>query len=50
MARMGEPIEVASAIIFLLSDESSFITGHVLHVSGGLTYKTINRRNEMKKY
>ena len=37
MARMGEPIEVASAIIFLLSDESSFITGHVLHVSGGLT-------------
>ena len=37
MARMGEPREVASAIIFLLSDESSFITGHVLHVSGGLT-------------
>jgi len=36
MGRMGEPKEVANAILFLISDEASFITGHVLHVDGGL--------------
>lgn len=36
MARMGEAREVANAIIFLASDEASFITGHILHVDGGL--------------
>jgi 3-oxoacyl-[acyl-carrier protein] reductase len=36
MARMGEAREVASAIVFLASDEASFITGHILHVDGGL--------------
>jgi len=36
MGRMGEPEEVANAILFLISDEASFITGHVLHVDGGL--------------
>ncbi len=36
MARMGEAYEVANAILFLVSDESSFITGHVLNVDGGL--------------
>jgi 3-oxoacyl-[acyl-carrier protein] reductase len=36
MGRMGESIEVANAILFLASEESSFITGHILHVDGGL--------------
>ena len=35
LGRMGEPIEVARAIVFLSSDESSYITGHVLNVNGG---------------
>jgi 3-oxoacyl-[acyl-carrier protein] reductase len=36
MGRMGEPMEVARAILFLSSEESSFTTGHILHVDGGL--------------
>lgn len=33
--RLGVPQDVASAIAFLASDEASFITGDVMHVSGG---------------
>src|SRR5918993_3011432 len=35
MARIGEPAEVAAAILFLASDDASFITGAVLPVDGG---------------
>jgi len=35
MGRIGEPKEVAQAILFLASDEASFITGAVLPVDGG---------------
>lgn len=35
MGRIGEPDEVAAAIVFLASDEASFITGAVLPVDGG---------------
>jgi NAD(P)-dependent dehydrogenase (short-subunit alcohol dehydrogenase family) len=35
MGRIGEPAEVANAIVFLASDEASFITGAVLPVDGG---------------
>lgn len=35
MGRLGEPHEVASAILFLASSEASFITGAVLAVDGG---------------
>ena len=37
--RIGRPEEIAAAITFLLSDESSFITGQVLAVDGGFTLK-----------
>jgi NAD(P)-dependent dehydrogenase (short-subunit alcohol dehydrogenase family) len=35
MGRLGEPSEVAEAILFLASDQASFITGAVLPVDGG---------------
>ncbi|MBE6532435.1 MAG: SDR family oxidoreductase [Ruminococcaceae bacterium] len=35
LMRIGEPSDVASAALFLASDEASFITGDVLNVSGG---------------
>jgi 3-oxoacyl-[acyl-carrier protein] reductase len=36
MARIGSPAEVAAAVRFLASDESSYITGHTLAVNGGM--------------
>jgi NAD(P)-dependent dehydrogenase (short-subunit alcohol dehydrogenase family) len=35
MDRLGRPEEVANAIVFIASDEASFITGHVFNVDGG---------------
>lgn len=35
VGRMGQPEEVAEAIIWLCSDSSSFVTGHALAVDGG---------------
>jgi 3-oxoacyl-[acyl-carrier protein] reductase len=36
LGRMGSARDVASAIVFLASDEAAYITGHVLDVNGGL--------------
>jgi NAD(P)-dependent dehydrogenase (short-subunit alcohol dehydrogenase family) len=37
MGRLGLSEEVARAIVFIASDEASFITGRVLNVDGGKT-------------
>lgn len=36
MRRMGEISDIANAVLFLVSDESKFITRQVIHVSGGM--------------
>lgn len=35
LGRIGEPEDVAKAVVFLASDAASFITGQVIHVNGG---------------
>jgi len=37
MKRVGQPAEVASAVIYFCSEDASFVTGQTLSVSGGLT-------------
>jgi dihydroanticapsin dehydrogenase len=39
LKRIAEPREIAYAILFLASDEASFITGEILMVDGGYTAK-----------
>jgi NAD(P)-dependent dehydrogenase (short-subunit alcohol dehydrogenase family) len=39
MGRIGDPIDVASAVVFLSSDAAKFITGQTLGVDGGLMSK-----------
>jgi len=37
LGRLGRPVEIANAALFLACDESSFVTGHSLVVDGGFT-------------
>jgi NAD(P)-dependent dehydrogenase (short-subunit alcohol dehydrogenase family) len=37
LKRIGQPDEIARAILFITSDEATFVTGHILTVDGGKT-------------
>lgn len=36
MKRLGLPLDIAAAVAFLISNEASYITGHVMYVDGGI--------------
>lgn len=36
LGRLGDPAEIAHAAVFLASNEAAYITGHTLHVNGGM--------------
>jgi len=36
VGRIGEGADVAAAAVFLASQEASYVTGHTLHVNGGM--------------
>lgn len=40
LGRLGEPVDIANAYLFLASDEAAFITGAVLRVDGGIVVGT----------
>lgn len=35
-ARLGEPDDIAAGVVFLASDESSYVTGTTMHINGGM--------------
>jgi 3-oxoacyl-[acyl-carrier protein] reductase len=36
LGRMGQPQDIAPGVVFLASDDSSWMTGETLHITGGL--------------
>jgi len=41
MRRLGRPEDIAGAVAFFASEESSYITGNILVIDGGMTVKAL---------
>ena len=48
LGRVGEPADVAGAVVFLLSDEAAFVNGAVLTVDGGLLAGSYRMSRELQ--
>jgi 7-alpha-hydroxysteroid dehydrogenase len=42
MRRLGDPVDIAAAAVYLASPAGSFLTGKTLEVDGGLTYPNLD--------
>lgn len=49
MGRIADPAEIAAAVLWLLSDEASYVTGTVLRVSGGLQVERVSGNNRPRR-
>ena len=49
LKRVGQPIDIAYGILYLASDESSWITGTVLPIDGGFLLRKIDALNVLTK-
>jgi 3-oxoacyl-[acyl-carrier protein] reductase len=36
LSRLGQPVEIAETVRFLVSDAAAYITGETIHVNGGM--------------
>jgi 3-oxoacyl-[acyl-carrier protein] reductase len=36
LGRLGDPADIAAAVLFLAAPSGAYVTGHTLHVNGGM--------------
>jgi NAD(P)-dependent dehydrogenase (short-subunit alcohol dehydrogenase family) len=46
LSRLGQPADIAEAVVFLASERAAFITGQILNVDGGITAKEAGPKPE----
>ncbi len=49
LKRIGTPKDVANVVKFLASEDSSYITGQVIHIDGGMLVNVLRRDDKWKE-